>query len=68
MAFDNMSSRIRDSDLKTFFARSTPTVVASMSGLFLLGIADAAHPAWRIDAVLLRQEEAISSLEHSRER
>jgi hypothetical protein len=33
----------------------------------LLGLADAPHPAWHIDAESLRQEESISSLERTRE-
>src|SRR5687767_7588011 len=68
LPFDNMPTFIGQGDLEDVFCQVDTDSRSIHGGLLLLGLADASHPAWHIDAESFRQEESISSLERTRER
>ena len=68
LPLDNMPAFIGQGDLEDVFCQVHTDSRSIHGRLLLLGLADATHPAWHIDAESLRQEESISSLERTRER
>jgi hypothetical protein len=68
LALDNMPAFISQGDLEDVLCKVDTDSRSIHGGLLLLGLADAPHPAWHIDAESFRQEESISSLERTRER
>src|SRR6187431_2087904 len=68
LPFDNMPTFIGQGDLEDVLCKVDTDSRSIHGGLLLLGLADAPHPAWHIDAESFRQEESISSLERTRER
>jgi hypothetical protein len=67
LPFDNMPALIGQGDLEDTLCQVDTDSRSIHGGLLLLGLADAPHPAWHIDAETLRREESISSLERTRE-
>jgi hypothetical protein len=67
LPFDNMPTFICQGDLEDILCQVNTDSRSIHGGLLLLGLADAPHTAWHIDAELLRQEESISSLKRTRD-
>jgi hypothetical protein len=65
LSLDNMPALIGKRDLEDVLCQIDTDSRSIHGGLLLLGLADAAHTAWHIDAESLRQEESISSLERT---
>jgi hypothetical protein len=68
LSLENMPAIIGQGEFEDVLCQIDTDSRSIHGGLLLLGLADAPHPAWHIDAELLRQEESISSLERTRER
>jgi hypothetical protein len=62
-----MAAPVGERDLENVFCQVNTDSRSIHGGLLLLGLADAAHPAWHIDAESFRREESISSLERTRD-
>ena len=67
LPLDNMPTLIGEGDLEDILCKVNTDSRSIHGGRLLLGLADALHPAWHIDAELPRQEESISSLERTRD-
>ena len=67
LPLDTMPALIGQGDLEDILCKVHADSRSIHGGLLLLGLADAPHPAWHIDAELPRQEESISSFERTRE-
>ena len=67
LPLDNMPALIGQGDLEDILCQVNTDSRSIYGGLLLLGLADALHPAWHIDAESFRQEESISSFERTRE-
>jgi hypothetical protein len=67
LPLDNMPAAIGQGNLEDVLCKINTDSRSIHGGLLLLGLADALHPAWHIDAESFRQEESISSFERARE-